>query len=190
MTAEPHVQVMWSPDPVKQKLRDYTVEDVLDLPDDAPRVELDNGVVIVVPKPTLGHNNIANLVWLWLRQHAPEEFRAGTEVGVAVGFRDTLEPDVLLLREPVADRHFFDAAQVALVVEVVSPGSKRRDRFEKPELYARAGIPHFWRVEQDPIHIYAYHLVSGKYELAADSETELVLNTPFEIVLPIRDITP
>jgi Uma2 family endonuclease len=190
MTAEPIGEVVWSPDPVKQRRRDYTIEDVLKFPDDAPRVELDNGVVIVVPKPTIDHNDIANLVWWWLRQNAPEGLRPGTELGVAVGFKGSLEPDVLLLREPVAGRHFFDPIQVALVVEVVSPGSKRRDRFEKPEIYARAGIPHYWRIEQDPVHVFAYELVNGVYEPAADSDTELVLSAPFEITLPIRDITP
>ncbi|MEU8237029.1 Uma2 family endonuclease [Actinoplanes missouriensis] len=190
MTAEPAGQVMWSPDPVRQRRRDFTIEDVLKFPDDAPRVELDDGVVVVVPKPSLDHNDIANLVWWWLRQNAPEEFRPGTEVGVAAGFRTSLEPDVLLLRQPVVSRHFYDPAQVELVVEVVSPGSRRRDRFEKPELYARAGVRHHWRIEQDPVHIYAYDLVSGAYELVADADEELVLSAPFEIRLPIRDITP
>ena len=33
-------------------------------------------------------------------------------------------------------------------------------------------------------------LNKGEYEPVADSATELVLNEPFEITLPIRDITP
>ena len=110
--------------------------------------------------------------------------------GWAPSFRNTLEPDVLLLRHPVANRHFFDASQVVVVVEVVSPGTKRRDRLEKPQLYARAGIPHYWRIEQDPVHVFAYDLVDKRHVLVADSDTELVLTAPFEIKLPIRDITP
>ena len=46
----------------------------------------------------------------------------------------------------------------------------------------------------DPIRqrlAYSSHdLVDGRYELAADAETELVLSAPFEIKLPIREITP
>lgn len=191
MTAEPIGAVTWVPNPVRQRLRNYTVEDIFDLPDGAPRVELDNGVAVVVPKPTLGHNDIGNLLWWWFRQHAPDGFRAGTEVGVVTSIRDSLEPDVALLREPVADsHHLFDAAQVALVVEIVSPGTKRRDRLEKPALYARAGVPHFWRIEQDPVHVFAFDLVDGRYEPVGDSAEELVLSAPFEIKLPIRDITP
>ncbi|BAL92729.1 hypothetical protein AMIS_75090 [Actinoplanes missouriensis 431] len=122
MTAEPAGQVMWSPGPVRQRRRDFTIEDVLKFPDDAPRVELDDGVLIEVPDPSLDHDDIADQVWWWLRQNAPEEFRPGTEAGVAAGYADDL--------------------------------------------------------------------VSGACELVADADEELVLSAPFEIRLPIRDITP
>ncbi|BFU42247.1 Uma2 family endonuclease [Krasilnikovia sp. MM14-A1004] len=191
MTAETAGHVMWSPDPVRQRLATYTLEDVLKLPEDAPRVELRDGVMIVVPSPTAGHQKIANLLWLWLYQQAPGIFEPSTAVGVVVGIGDTLEPDVLLLRRPVPeDRHYFLPSQVAIVAEVVSPSTKRRDRLEKPAEYAAAGIAHYWRIEQNPLHVYAYDLRDGRYELVADSETELVLTEPFEIRLPIRDITP
>ena len=39
MTAEPTGHVMWSPDPIWQRLAVHTLEDVLKLPEDAPRVE-------------------------------------------------------------------------------------------------------------------------------------------------------
>ncbi len=77
------------------------------------------------------------------------------------------------------------------MVEVVSPGTRRRDRLEKPADYAAAGVPYYWRIEQDPVHVYAYELgLDGTYQLAADSDEELVLAKPFEIRLPIAAITP
>ncbi|BBH64824.1 hypothetical protein ACTI_15090 [Actinoplanes sp. OR16] len=191
MTAEPAGHVMWSPDPVRQKMASFFLEDVLNLPDDAPRVELRDGVMIVVPSPTLGHQDFANLLWMWLRKNAPESLQPGTAVGIAVGLQDSFEPDVVLLRRPVdGSHHFFLPSQTVIVVEVVSPGTKRRDRLDKPVGYAASGIPHYWRIEQDPVHIYAYDLVDGRYELVADSDEELVLSAPFEIRLPVRDITP
>jgi Uma2 family endonuclease len=190
MTAEPSGHVMWTPDPIRQRAATYTVLDVLDLPDDAPRVELNDGVMVVVPSPTLGHQNIGNLLWLWFRQHAPVGYEPGTAVGVATGFKNSLEPDVVLLRDPVMDSHFFDAEQVVIAVEVVSPGTKKRDRLLKPVEYAAAGVPHLWRIEQNPVHVFAYDLVGDQYRLAADSADELVLTAPFEIRLPISDITP
>ncbi|MFF0150294.1 Uma2 family endonuclease [Micromonospora sp. NPDC005203] len=76
------------------------------------------------------------------------------------------------------------------VRQVGSPGTRRRDRLEKPADYADAGIPHCWRVEQDPVHVYAYDLVDGRDELAADSAEELIVAKPFDIRLRVRDITP
>ncbi|GGK83839.1 Uma2 family endonuclease [Mangrovihabitans endophyticus] len=137
--------VMWVPDPRKQKAADHTIEDVLSLPDGAPRVELRDGVMIVVPTPTYDHQDIAGLLWAWLRRHAPREFRASLATGVAVSVDSTFEPDVLLV----------DAT-----------------------------------VEQDPVRIFAYDLVEGRYEAVADAADELVLTAPFEIKLPIGDITP
>ena len=191
MTAEPTGHVMWAPEPIRQRLADQTVEDVLNLPDDAPRVELRDGVMIVVPSPSGGHQKINTRLAGWFERHASEEFEALMAVGVIIGHRDTLEPDVALLRQPVNfDHHYYDASQVVLAVEIVSPGTRRRDRLEKPALYAAAGIPHFWRIEQDPLRIFAYDLVDGRYEPVADAADELVLTAPFGIKLPIRDVTP
>ncbi len=148
--------------------------------------------MILVPSPTIGHQNIANLLWLWLRTWAPEEYLATTAVGIVVGNSDTFEPDVLLLRSrPSMDSHYVGADQVLLAVEVVSPGTRRRDRLEKPADYAAVGIPHYWRIEQNPVHVYAYELgEDGTYHLTDDSASELVLSRPFDIRLAIADITP
>jgi Uma2 family endonuclease len=191
MTAEPAGQVMWAPDPIKQRLAIYTIEDVLSLPDDAPRVELNDGVMIVVPSPTYDHQDIGGLLWLWLRQHAPREFRASQATGVAVSLNMTFEPDVLLVDADVAgSNHYSLAEHVTLVVEIVSPGTRKRDRLEKPAEYAAAGIPHYWRVEQNPVHIFAYDLADGQYQPVADSAEVLTLRKPFDIELRVRDITP
>ncbi|NJC65290.1 Uma2 family endonuclease [Planosporangium flavigriseum] len=181
----------WSPDPVRQRMADFTIEDVLAIPDDAPRVELVDGVMAVVPSPSLDHQAISNLLWAWLRKHRPHPLDAATAVGVAVSLNNTCEPDVLLhWAEIKRTRHFLMPHEVLLVVEVVSPGTRRRDRLEKPAVYAEAGIPNFWRIEQDPVHVYAYTLKDGAYVELANSADELVVDEPFPIRLPIREITP
>lgn len=201
MSAEPIADDMpgpWQPDPVRQRLADYTLEDLLNLPPDAPRVELVDGVIHVVPSPTEGHQDITFLICAWLRAQAPAHYKAAMAVGVAVTARDTREPDVLLRHAGgETDRHFFTPEQVVLAVEVVSPSTRRTDRLIKPVEYAAAGIPYYWRVEQDPVHVYAYQLstqpgLSGRreYELVAESGKLLELAQPFPLALPIADITP
>lgn len=181
----------WQPDPVRQREASYTIEDVLDLPPDAPRVELLDGVMTVVPSPTLDHQEIGFLLCAWLRQHAPTDYRASYGVGVAVGLGSAYEPDVLLYRAGAAgSHHYLTPDEVVLVAEVVSPGTRRRDRIVKPAAYAEAGIAHYWRVEQDPVHVYAYRLRAGAYELVADSAELLDVPEPFPVKLPISEITP
>jgi Uma2 family endonuclease len=191
MTAEPVGGLMWSPNPFKQQFARYTVEDVLDLPDDSPRVELTDGVLAVVPSPSAGHQKINVRLVSWLERHIPAGFESLMALGVLIDVDTTREPDAVIVHAPAdLDHHFCKAEQVLVAVEIVSPGTRRRDRFEKPALYASAGIPHYWRIEQNPVHVFAYDLVGSNYELVADSTEELVLSEPFEIKLPIRDITP
>jgi Uma2 family endonuclease len=180
----------WVPDPVRQRLADFKLEDVLDLPEDAPRVELLDGVMNVVPSPAADHQDIANLLWYWLRANAPAEYRAVAAVGIRLDDRNAREPDVLLLRRPVESSHYYEPYQVVVAVEVVSPGTRKRDRLQKPAEYADAGIPYYWRVEQNPVHVYAYGLRDGAYKLLADSDTTLKVDEPFPINLPIQAITP
>src|SRR5258708_2790841 len=56
---ETYARTPWRPDPVRQKRADYTVEDLLNLPPDTPRVELSHGVMQVVPSPTAFHQNVS-----------------------------------------------------------------------------------------------------------------------------------
>lgn len=55
---------------------------------------------------------------------------------------------------------------------------------------ADAGIPHHLRIEQDPLHVYAYDLVDGRYEPVVDAAEELIVEKPFDIRLRARDIAP
>jgi Uma2 family endonuclease len=191
MTVEPVGDLAWSIDLTKQRRNGYTIEDLLDLPDDAPRVELTDGVLTVVPSPSGGHQRINVRLVSWLEHHLPAGFESLMALGVVIDVDTTREPDAMIVHSPFdLDHHFCKAEQVLVAVEIVSPGTRKRDRFEKPALYASAGIPHYWRIEQNPVHVFAYDLVGGNYELVADSTEELVLNEPFEIRLPIRDIAP
>ncbi len=183
---------------MRQQRADYTLEDLLALPEDAPRVELVDGVVQVTPSPTLGHQDISFLLRRWLHSHAPAHLRATQAVGVALSHNTSRQPDVLLCRAGLpADRSRLRPADVVLAVEIVSPSTRRVDRFAKPGEYAAAGIPFYWRIEQDPVHLYAYRLGDRigpggerQYELVADSAELVELAEPFDVKLSIAEIRP
>ena len=54
---------------------------------------------------------------------------------------------------------------VGLIVEVVSPSTRRTDRFAKPGEYAEAGIGLFWRLETEPeLVLHPFVLTAAGYE--------------------------
>lgn len=86
----------------------------------------------------------------------------------------------------------YRADDVVLAVEVVSEESQIRDRKRKPQLYAEAGTPHFWRVEEvnDQAAVYVYELDStaATYTLAGVHRGQLVLEQPFPIDIDLTAI--
>jgi hypothetical protein len=69
------------------------------------------------------------------------------EITVEARFPPTVrDPDLVVVNRSVVDRNpvRIDASDVVLVVEIVSPGSRRTDRVMKAYEYAKAGIEHYW----------------------------------------------
>ena len=51
-----------------------------------------------------------------------------------------------------------------LVVEILSPGTRRRDLTTKRELYARFGVQEYWIVDPEARTVTVLALVGDKYE--------------------------
>lgn len=77
----------------------------------------------------------------------------------------------MALQQPRSnDRSPLGPADVGLVVEVVSPHSRRTDRFAKPGEYADAGIGIYLRLETEPeLALHAFVLSGTTYEAAPSS---------------------
>jgi Uma2 family endonuclease len=58
-------------------------------------------------------------------------------------------PDVVVVRAD-APQQRAKARDVALVVEILSPSTRKVDLQVKANEYAEAGIPHYWIVDPDP----------------------------------------
>ena len=58
-----------------------------------------------------------------------------------------LIPELAVVNTPGVERTVAEPADVALVVEITSPGNAVVDRALKPTLYARAGIPNYLLIE-------------------------------------------
>jgi Uma2 family endonuclease len=92
-----------------------------------------------------------------------------------------------------ADETGYQATDVVLAVEVASPESAQRDRKRKPQLYAEAGIPHFWLVEKGEgrrpvVHVYELDPGTRAYVPAGIYRDRLNLPAPFTIDIDLTEI--
>lgn len=192
MTAEPLHTTSWPVPP----LDGYTVDDLFTLPDLPPHTELIDGSLIFVSPQRSFHALVIEVLVFGLRGTVPEDRRVRREMNVVIDDRQAPEPDLFVIRAEAAtstEESRYDAKDVELVVEVVSPESAVRDRKRKPQLYAEAGIRHFWRVErgedgQPVVHVFELDQTTNAYALTGIHHDHLKLSVPFTIDIDLTEI--
>jgi Uma2 family endonuclease len=149
---------------VRLPARALTLDDVAELAGRDPdhRYELQEGNLLVMPPADEEHAEMIMRIGGWLMAGGYSG-RVLATPGVRVGSSGR-SPDVVVRRSaPTGRAVWIDPADVLLAIEIVSPGSAELDRHLKPVEYARAGIPHFWRVERDgPATVHTFGLGSGQ----------------------------
>ncbi|MBF6334620.1 Uma2 family endonuclease [Nocardia abscessus] len=160
-----------------------TLEDWIALPEDSSRsYELVEGVLVVSPKPVSQHQRAILRLGAQLEPQLPSTHGvlADTEVLIDEGPLPTIRvPDVLVVPEAGIQANLprYDAADVLLAVEILSPGSRRTDRVTKFFEYAEAGIEYYWMIDLDkPTSLAAYYLIGGDYELVAEQSGTVTLD--------------
>lgn len=127
--------------------------DALEL-DPTRRWELSEGTLIMSPRPQLWHQRISRRLTRLLEDHLPDGLEAIPEIEVITrtSFPPSVrDPDIVVVPDRVFDQRpaRVPAADVVLVVEIVSPGSRGADHVMKLHEYAKAGIEHYWIVDPD-----------------------------------------
>jgi Uma2 family endonuclease len=156
--------------------RPWTAEYLEELPDDF-RYEVHEGnlVMMAAAMPPWHADTSARIRNLLVRQGR----KAYQEQGITLGPGDIRTSDVAEFRdEPDDEAAYHPASAFLLVVEVVSKSSRREDREIKPLRYAEAGIPEYWRVEQErgsrEAIVFQYRLVDTEDKLGVYRETRVV----------------
>ena len=137
-------------DKPKPRKKRWTYEDYYRLDDDR-RYEIYNGELIPMqpPSPDSSHQRESRKLLILLnefveRKHLGEVFAAPLDV--IFDEENTAQPDVMFIAKAnagiIKPRGVFGAPD--LVVEILSPGSIRRDRYEKLSLYASSGVKEYW----------------------------------------------
>jgi Uma2 family endonuclease len=133
--------------------RRLTAAEFLQIPDDGKMHELIDGVHYVTPSPKLSHQElvgrlhlaIGNFLSTW--RHLGRLFLA--RLDVVMSDFDVVEPDLLFVSGDQLD--ILTEANVqgapALVIEVLSPSTRRRDEGIKRKLFDEKGVREYWLVD-------------------------------------------
>ncbi|MBS4103704.1 Uma2 family endonuclease [Tsukamurella paurometabola] len=156
--------------------------------DTASRAELQEGVLIVSPRPSSKHSLALSRLWAVLDAAAPKVLAVREEVDVVLDPRTPATvrvPDVVVLREGAQEP--YSAADVLLAVEVLSPGTRRVDLVMKRSEYADADIPHYWIVDLDASTLEALVLSGGGYESVVATGT-YAASEPFPVTVDLAHL--
>lgn len=140
------------------------------------------GALSVMPPPDHGHAAIASRLCAWFIVAGwPAEQvvqAAGIRIPGAEGDGGRI-PDLTLWAKPQGSIVWAALAELLLVVEIVSPGSRTMDEVVKRREYARAGIRRYWMVERDSAQtVTLYDLgADGDYGVAAKMPLAWLLQT-------------
>lgn len=138
--------------------RAWTRDDLAALPEDGNRYEILDGALLVTPSPTPYHQLALLGLYDQLKGACPGEFRiAVAPLDVLLDEATVLQPDLLVVRRDQITRTALLGVP-ALVLEVLSPGTRRVDLTAKLRRYERAGIPAYWIADPDQLTLTAYEL--------------------------------
>lgn len=129
-------------------------EDILD--------EMMNGQIFLMsPRPTVNHNRVCGNIFRAfgnrLEGKGCEAFGDGTDVYLSE--KDRVIPDVMIIcnKDIIRENGVYGAPD--LVVEVLSPGTEKRDRGIKKNLYEKCGVKEYWLVNPETKSVEVYLLI-------------------------------
>lgn len=170
------------------RLGPYTRRDFEALPDE-PRQELIYGRFFVSPSPSLRHQTVIQVLYEELRQCAARSggFCYFAPLDVHLGNHSAVQPDVFYV-SPARREILKDAIEGApdLVIEVLSPGSARRDREQKLGLYAESGVREYWIVDAQEFQINFLVNDDGRFVVALASDGRYVSKALPELELDLE----
>ncbi len=158
--------------PVYLKQGGYTYEDYLKLPEEPGyRFEVLEGCLVKEPSPSVQHQRVSRDLGYQLKtffdQFDPEGELFSAPLDLTLQDNNVVQPDLLFVssaRKEIKRKERIDGA-CDLVIEIISPGNRRKDRLQKMEIYRKAGILHYWLVDPEDELLEAFMLKDGNYLL-------------------------
>lgn len=179
-----------------------TIAEYAALPeDDQHRWELQEGIVVMSPSPAPRHMRASGRLLLQLEPQLPASLYLLHDIDIDLELVPADEPgssrrpDLVVVDRTAYDRVDRDggllrASEVRLAVEIISPGSKRKDTVVKRHEYADAGIPYYWIVDLDPpLSLMECHLAGPfGYQDEGDITGTFATTAPFSVQIELDQL--
>jgi Uma2 family endonuclease len=174
-----------------------TVDDYMRFPDDGKRHEIIDGVHYVTPSPNLRHQAISGRLFLAIGNFLADHPELGrvfyAPLDVIFSFHDVVEPDLLIVAadqfEIMIEKNVHGAP--AIVIEILSPGTRRVDEGVKRQLFERGGVREYWLVDpkRDAVKVFQ-RSADGAFPLLAELRHGAMLTTPVlpGLTIPLADL--
>jgi Uma2 family endonuclease len=173
------------PAPLMPRGREWTVDDLESLPDDGLRYELIDGILFVTPAPTYSHQVAAIGLVFALGSACPGDLQVvASPIDYQPHRRRSLQPDIAVVRCADAPEKNLVKPPL-LVVEVLSPGTRRYDATLKRSMYEESGVASYWMFDPNVPSLLVSELVDGHFvDVAkADGPEEIHVERPFPVRL-------
>jgi Uma2 family endonuclease len=163
----------------------FTYEDLAGFPDDGRRHEIVGGDHYVTPSPNVKHQAVLGNLMTALRNSLeldPRGFVFAAPLDVVLSDLDVVEPDLIYIsrerRAILTDQNVRGAPD--LLVEILSPGTRKTDEVVKRKVYEHYGIAEYWVVDPELDTIKIYRRERDAFVRAAElsSEHADILTTP------------
>jgi len=183
----------YKPEPNKS----FTYQDYLKLPEEPGyRYEVLEGMLIKEPSPNVMHQRVSRRLqriledYFWEVDPKGEIFNAPLDV--TFGDITVVQPDVFYVsgKQKIIVKEARIDGPPALVVEVLSPSSGRKDRLQKMRIYQKAQVQHYWIVDPEQKTLECFALRDGLYALVAAGMDEDVVEHPdfAGLAIALKDI--
>ena len=150
----------------------YTFADVLTW-EESERIEIIEGEAVMMAPPTRSHQKVSGEIFRQLANylegkkcevyHAPFAVRLFERDGEAPEDVDTMvEPDISVVCDKSKLDKYGCKGAPDMVVEILSPSTRRHDRLVKLGLYQRAGVREYWIVNPEEKTVQVLLLEDGK----------------------------
>ena len=163
---------------LRRKL-DYS--DLVTTPNDGKRYELVQGDLLVTPSPSPLHQRVSRRLLHQLEHYfhdrsLGEVFYA--PIDVILTNNDVLVPDLVVVSEPRFVTKRGIEGPPLLVVEILSPSTRKVDRGTKAQRYAELGVEHYWIVDPASKRVECHRLSGRAFRPVIDAEREAKLAHP------------